>query len=376
MADEVKTTEEVVKTDNGNSTPQPEVVVSGLARQIEKYKTGGMKMETPPKPTNGEQSSATDKKFDYSFFKDLKEDDYKKYESVKDEETRYNLLSLTNDMKKNQRLVSEREKTINELKNTKPEERYAKMEEFMSGMKQDALGTYKRFQKDFDLPDIEFLEKQVSSGGDIQSRLEQWQESDLLPKIEKKFKIESGTFVYDPSEAYKAGTPSYEYRVQTDKQERAWSSEYETTQTKQQEILGKIKQQNDADLLFVKETYFPESEFESKEKAEEAFVTALNKLDEIQSRNQKGEFDPLANPFAFRNIFRGVMFDELVAKTVDKAVNDLHSQYNAKGLYLPGSEQPTNVTTVKGVAPATSASDEQKRKFSPMHRSIRYSTTQ
>lgn len=339
-------------------------VVSGLSRQIAQYQKSataepGERVEDTQKPPEPK------KEFDYTVFKDLDDKDYDKYKDLKekDEAVYYDLLNHRDSMKKNQRLLAEREKTINEMKSkiTTPED-VEKMKEFVTGLKSDALGTYRRFQKDFDLPEPEFLERQVASGGSVEDRLSQWQEAELVPAIEKKFKIEEGTFTYDANEAFKVGTPSYEYRIKTEKQEKQMFSEYETSKAREIDILKKTKEQTDNDLLFLRQTYFPDSDFEVKDeqgnvdaeqakaKAEEAFIASLNKLDEIQLKVKEGEFDAAQNPFALKNIYRGIFYDELVEKAVEKAVNDLHAQYNVKGLYLEGKPSPTDVNGIKGKA--------------------------
>ncbi len=359
MADEAKVdvTEEIVPP-----------IRSGLSQQLKQYQD---------KPVD---KSVDVKSYDYTVFKDLGDEDYKKYESLKakDEGSYYEILSHRNDMKKGQRIIADREKTINELKSKSiiPED-VQKLKEFVEGMKTNPVDTYKRYQKDFNLPEPTFLEKQISSGGGVEGRLQQWQDSDLIPSIEKKFKLEPGTFVYSSNEAYKVGTPSYEFRMQTEKQEKTLNSEYETVQTRQADILVKTKQQNDADLKFLQETYFPVSEFEVKDekgvtnveettkKAQEAFTASLTKLDEIYTEIKNGEFDSSKNPFALKNIYRGIFFDELVQKAVQKATSDLTAQYNSKGLYLAGKEPPTDVNKVNGESVIIADS---KRKFGVANR--------
>jgi hypothetical protein len=374
MADEA-TTEVKVPEEGATQTKAEPDFQSGMARRVEFMKNPSIpihgKEEANKEPEKKEAPKSETKTYDYTFYKDLTEDDYKKHADLKtkDEGLYHQTLGYLNDMKKNQRLVSARERELQELKTQNPNERLAKLEEFIGGFKQDAIGTYKKYQKDFDLPDVDFLEKQVNSGGDISTRLEQWQESELTPKIEKKFKIEQGTFVYDPSQAYKAGTPSYEFRVETDKKEHIWASEYEASELKQREVVTKVKEQTDKDYKFLKDTFFPDAEFETPEKANEAFVGYLKKLDEIQDSIRTGEFDPEKSPFSLRNIFRGIHFDELVKTREDKLITSIHKQYNEKGLYLPSGDQPTDATKLTSI-PTSPNTEDGKNKFSPMHRSV------
>jgi len=373
MLDPVVPTEEVVKeTVPAEAIPKFE---SGMTRAINR---------TMNKPSNGisttevKSPSGEIKTYDYSFFKDLGDDDYKKYEPLKitDESSYYEILQHRNEMKKNQRLLSERDKELGQLRGQKPDERLAKHQEFFDGLKKDFKGTYSRFQKDFDLPDFQYVENQ-SAGNSVQERLQQFQEVELTPNIEKKFKLEDGTFVYDANEAYKAGTPSYEYRLQTDKYEKGLTSEYETNLTKQQNLLSKVREQTDADMKFLREGYFPNSDYESPEKADEAFVAYLSELDKIQAQISTGDFNPEQNPFALRNIFRGVHHDSLLKTALEKQAKDIHSQYSAKGLYLPNNELPTDPTKLKGNIPPPNGSDYKgDGKFSPMHRRIKQSFNQ
>jgi hypothetical protein len=372
MPDPVVPTEEVVIKETASAEAVPKFE-SGMTRAINK---------TINRPSNGvstttvETPSGEIKTYDYSFFKDLGDDDYKKYEPIKtkDEGHYYEILQHRNEMKKNQRLLSERDKELGQLRGQKPDERLAKHQEFFDGLKKDFKGTYSRFQKDFDLPDFQYVENQSASGNSIQERLQQFQDIELTPNIEKKFKLEEGTFVYDANEAYKAGTPSYEYRLQTEVKERGLTSEYETNLTKQQTLLTKVKQQTDADMKFLREGYFPDKDYESPQKADEAFVAYLTELDKVQAQINTGEFNPEQNPFALRNIFRGVHHDNLSKTALEKQAKDIHSQYNAKGLYLPDNELPTDPTKLKGNTPPP-ATGEYKGdgKFSPMHRRIKQS---
>lgn len=374
-AEEVVIAEEAakIKADDSTLIPEKKEIKSGLLRSLDRHKN-------TPLPTETKPAEEPVKKYDYTVLKDLDENDFKKFEHLKqkDEATYYELMSHRNDVKKNQRLVAVREKEINDLKTKSnvPEE-VQKMREFISNLKKDAYGTYKQYQKDFDLPDIEFFEKQMNSGGGIEDRIVQWQESDLIPSIEKKFKLESNTFVYDANEAFKAGTPSYEFRIQTEKREKEMSSEYETIQTRQRTILSKVQQQNDADLKYLRETFFPNSEFAvegdatgelARQKADEAFGQSLTELDEIQRQIREGEFDPTLNPFALRNIWRGINYDKLLKAEKEKLERNLHAQYNAKGLYLVKEDMPTDVSKVKGKTPEMSSSEP--RKHGILHKRI------
>jgi hypothetical protein len=359
MADEVVEEQVVNPPVVGNS--EESVVRSGanrsLAHELNKPSASNPESMQPQVPPPV---------YDYSFIKDLSEDDLKKYQPLKEkygEDVYHQTVTLANDVKKHQRIVSEREKKIQAFESAKPDEELTKHREFIEGLRKDAIGTYKRFQKDFNLPEPEFLEKQVASGGDVQSRLAQFQDGQLVPDIEKKFKIETGTFVYDPSEAYKAGTPSYEFRVSTERKETEFNNEYNKKVQLENEVLTTAKSQLEGDMKYLRDTFFPDSEFvkydekgnvinaeEAHKSADEAFTKSLAKIDENQNAIKEGKFDSEQNPYSLRVIFRGMHFEELAKARTDKVINDIHKQYHSKGLYLPSEETPIDATKIKGNA--------------------------
>ncbi|MHB9147699.1 MAG: KOW domain-containing RNA-binding protein [Candidatus Amoebophilus sp.] len=361
MPEEIKATEEVVETE--------QKFRGGLGNSLDYLaKTKPEEITGTKTKTKVEETKVDAPKYDYSFFKDLNEDDYKKFEAVKakDEEAYYNILSNRNEMKKNQRLLSAYQTGKTPDVNTK----LAKHEEFIAELRKDGLGAWKRFQTDFDLPEPEFLERQIISGGDVSSRLMQYQETELVPNIEKKFKLEAGSFLYDANDAYKSGTPSYEYRIQTEKKENALSAEFETSRTQQAELAKNIKEQSEADIKYLKDTFFPDSDYESQGKAQEAYTAMLAKLDENQVKIRQGKFTAEENPFSARNIFRGVHFEFLRDAAIKKATADLHKQYNDLGLFLPTKETPTDPTKIKGSDSIIAKQPDSRNQFSPLRRSL------
>jgi len=363
MADEVRTESETQQTTQ--VTPEPPVIKSGMNRMV----ANQLKV-TEPAPIKIEEQKPT---YDYSFIKDLSKEDLSKYEPLKekDEALYHQTITLANDVKKNQRLVSERETELAKLRTLKSADP-TKHQEFVEALRKDGVSAYKQYQTELDLPELEIMQRQMTSGGDVQSRLEQWQSSELIPGIESKHKIDKGTFTYEPGEAYKAGTPSYDFRVETEKREKVLTSEVETVKARELDIASKVKQQTDQDMKFLRETYFPDTNYKTPAEADEAFVSSLNQIDENQEKIRKGDFDPALNPYSLRNIFRGINFDALSQARVDREAASIHAQYNAKGLFLPNNEQkPTNLTEVKGNAPASGDPDRLKR--SPMLRRVNQS---
>ena len=183
-----------------------------------------------------------------------------------------------------------------------------------------------------------------------------------MPQVEKKFGIEEGDFVFDPTEAYKAGTPSYYYRTMTEKKENELTSEFEKTHQKTQEALTKMVENRNLDLKHLKETYFAEDE--------EGFINSLSAIDEMTNKMKEGDFSAEANPFSLRNIFRGVHFESLMNKALESQANEIHKQYADNGLYLPDDEtEVTDVTKMKG-KPPSKPNEKAGSKFSPLRRSL------
>lgn len=354
------TTDEVVET-NPQIDETAEIKRTGvMGDMINRYKD---KTTIEPKDTpEVKAESAEEKKYDYSFFKDLTNDDYEKYADLKtkDESLYYELLTNRNEMKKNQRLVSQREVELAKAK--EPSEAIKKYDEFFNGLKKDFFGTYKKHQTEFNLPDLEFINRQIETGGDLQSRLQQWQANDLIVQIEKRFKLDNGDFIYDPADAYKAGTPSYEYRIATERKEKEMQSEYDTQETNRATAFKKIAEEREKDLMFLKDTYYKDNEDE--------FVSLLGEMDTKASLMREGNFSSDANPFAIKNLFRGVFFDKLLAKSNEMLANKIHQEYNSKGMFLPsnGKEKFLDSTNIKGGT--TDMSIDTKPKFGAMSRSF------
>ena len=320
--------------------------------------------EKPDESKKPEETDVNDflKEFDEEFIKALPKEEIEQLVKADKKEVAKKYFETQKTLKELQNQISQKEEEIKKFSNSN---------EFFEGLKKDFIGTYKRFQKEYGLPDLDFIQKQVQTGGDVASRLAQWQKEELVKQIADKFEIDPEEFVYDPSEAYTAGTPSYEYRIRTEQRERELLSEYDKTKASEEEALKKVVEQRNKDLLELRKTYFPDEDFESPEKADEAFVAHLQKLDEMYSKMQEGDFSPKGNPFSLYNIFRGVMFDDLVSQAVNKAVQQVHEEYHKHSLYLPEDKEiPTDATQVKGenVKPKV---DDKKRKFSPLYRTMK-----
>lgn len=220
-----------------------------------------------------------------------------------------------------------------------------KLASFVDGLKTDFYKTYESHHEEFGLPDIDYLKNQITNISDKESRIEQWQNTELIPHIERKFKLEPGTFVNDPADLYKKGTPTEMFRRETSNKEKELDEQFGKQEQLKIQTVQRITEQQQKDVEFLKKNYYIGSE--------ENFDKAMEDFNTIAERLSKGELSEDKNPFAIRNIFRGVYFDELAEALVKKAEDNLHKQYNGLGLFLPHSDKgtPTDVTNVKGTSP-------------------------
>lgn len=253
---------------------------------------------------------------------------------------------LIKDVKK---WMSISEKYKNE--NTEPDKKYVR---FIEDLKKDFYRGYETHAEEFGLPSISYLRNQMNNVGDRDSRIQQWQDVELIPAIEKRFKLEPGTFVSDPQDLYRKGTPTEMFRRETEYKERELDQEFQQQESNKQQIIQKISEQQQKDVDFLKQNYYINEE--------EKFEKVMGEFNSIADRLSKGELSEDKNPFAVRNIFRGVYFNELADALVKKAEANLHKQYNDKGLYLPDADRgtPTDVTSIKGTPPQESKGPSNK----------------
>lgn len=336
------------------------------------------------KDVKNEQSN-----FDYGVLKNIKDehlskiDEYLKNKKINDPEVRYKLAVNQNDILTHQTLSEQRKVELEKLKMASLPTEVKEYDEFIKELQADPVKAFQTYKDKFGLPSLEFVTKQLSSGTDINSKIKEWQDTELTKKIEKKFKIEDGTFVFDASEAYKVGTPSYEFRVETNKKENELSSSYKVEELKEKEIINKIKTQRTSDLSFLKDTYFKSDSFsvdesfqgteEEKEnilagKAEEAFKAKLKVIDEMVEKASKGDVD--SNPYSLKIIFRGINHEELLKRAIEDNTRKINEAYNKKGFFLPKGEYPTDVSSVTPVASSPKSPNRKVNKFSPLSRSI------
>jgi hypothetical protein len=236
-------------------------------------------------------------------------------------------------------LKTEKQNLLNEIEKLKKNAPEGMDDDFISDLKENVLDAFDKHGEKYGLPDVESVMSEVQKRATVQAEITNWQQDELVKEIEKKHDIEEGTFVFDPSEAWSKGTPSCEFREKTEKKEREINTRQERYQKEREKQLSLVAEQQGKDKDYIKETFYGEDEETFNAKMEE-----FNSLGEKMAEGDIGK-----NPFAVRNIFRGVYFDELAQTMVDKAVAKVHKQYEAQGMTLPDrGSGPDGASTVNG----------------------------
>lgn len=381
-----KTTPEVIEKpivpeDSAEHTTK-EHVESPMDRMLNRYKGEVPAIKPAPKPIELKEE----------FLKDTKPEDIEKFKKMPlDENMRNTLIETYNNMNKYNRLQTERDIKIKELEKLAPADGgNVKQQEFIDGLKTDFKGTLDKYKDEFGLPDAESIVGQLARANDLAGKMITFQEKELVPKLEKKHKLEVGTFVYDPNEAHTPGTPSYEYRVNTEMQEKKYLQEQIDNEKNINDAEKRINDERANQILNLHKEFFPETEVkagmsteeiakitEANQKSKDEYTAMLGQIDNmfIKMRETKS-FTPDINPIAISNIFKGVFFDKLAQARVDKAVADVHAEYRQKGMYIPDNGKPpvTDFSKVSGKAPNT-LTREQLDQLNPLQRSINRSLT-
>ncbi len=281
---------------------------------------------------------------------------------------------LISEVKKNQKLVTDRDTELTSLK-AKMSELEIKAQSggdpdvkaFLEDLTKDFAGAWSKYREKLGLPDLNLISAQISKG-DNTSRLAQWQEAFLQDEIEKQFKLEKGEFVYNPADSRKAGTASYEWDRQTKLREQELDNEIKTIQDSEKARLTNVKTQQEADKEYIKNTYFG-----GDQKVLDKVIEDFNNIPKLIN---EGKLKAEDHPFSLRNLIRGVNFETLSKIRADKEVADVVSQFNKLGFYLPKNENPTDISNLKGKNREQSPlNKEQKVRFSPMLQEIERTVT-
>jgi hypothetical protein len=206
----------------------------------------------------------------------------------------------------------------------------------------------------------------MEAARDLDGFLAKWQQTALIQDLKKKFpdKVDDG-WTFDVGEAYQAGTPSYTYRVATEEKRQEITSLLKGQKAREEAVVSQYAKQRDEDVKFIKE---------SCGLTDEQLKAQLEKFDSLHQQVFEGKLTPDKHPFALRNLYRGVYFDELVAvekqKATELAVNQLKEMYKEKGIILPelkptdGSGKPeTSLPPVSGAEKKKSPMAAQMEKY-------------
>lgn len=362
--------EEVIAEEEVETTEKAEPFETGLGRMLDRYqeKPAEEEEEKPAeeeeevvKPT--EEEVVVKEPVELSH---LNEDDKTKVASMEVSDLRKFTLETINDMKNHQKKAHGYKLDV---------EKNAKTAEFIEGLKKDFTGTYKEYQAELGLPELSHAQHQIAEGGDVSARVAQWQETELIKQIEKKHKLDEGEFVFDPSEAYDAKSPSSTWRIATAKKEAELMGEYQVEKDKETAVMDTMVEQRNSDLVFLKDTYFAKEVYETPEAADADFKSYLKRIDESSEKMKEGKITPEINPFSLRNIFRGMFYDELKDKAILQVADKIHKQYNTLGLFLPDEEkEPTDATKPAGETIKPKIKDDKRKAHSPMLRAVSYYT--
>ena len=323
------------------------------------------------------------------FIKDLKPEELEEYKKMPlDEKFRIKFIETANNMQKYNKLQNEKQLKIQELeKNVIPDEQTQKMKAFFDEAKIDFVAAVNKYKDDLNLPDISTINTDTNRVKDFEGKMKVYQEKDLIPRLEQKHNLGDGNFVYDPAEAHKPGTASYEYRVETERYEKKLKDEEDAITANIAKATEQIQKDRNEQLIKLQKDFYPLAELkddmspemrqqimDSNAITQKTFVDMLTKIDNMYAEMKKtGKFSADVNPVAIENIFKGVFFEELAGKRVNDAIAKLHAEYKSKGMYLPdnGKNPPvTDINSLNGKSPVPDSMSEQRLKNSPLARQI------
>lgn len=278
--------------------------------------------------------------------------------------------ALIEEVKKNQRFVSDRNTKIQELENKvktleeKPTVTDEKLKSFITDIKQDLVNGWKKHSKDLELPDIGLIQASGSSGS-VEDRLLDWQENTLKDQIEKEFELEKGEFEVVKEDLFQPKTASYRWRTATEAKEKELQKELQDLSNAEKTRLADIQRKQTEDIKWYADTFAGGDQNE--------VVKLVSEINDIPAKIAKGELTPEKHPFSLRNLLVSYKYDELVKKAVNDAVAQTTKQFNEKGIYLENEDElPTDLTKIK-----KAASEKKKIEFdkklisnSPMLRNV------
>jgi len=256
---------------------------------------------------------------------------------------------LVSEIKKNQTLLNDTTKKYTELE-TKYKELEAKqgsltdekLKTFLTEFRSDPSKAYQKYQKELELPDMNLFKGLVNNPNDNMLKLKHYQQTELIPLIEKKFNFDKGTFKFDADEAEDPETASALFRKMSRDREYELDSELKKAITLKTEQEQRAKEGQKEDLNWLRDNIYGGDQ----KKADEA----LQHLHSLPEKILKGEAPPTSHPFRLRTLLLGVNHETLVKQAVDKAVEEteekLITAYAKEGLYLK-NPAPEDLKTIK-----------------------------
>lgn len=273
---------------------------------------------------------------------------------------------LIEEIKKNQRFVSERdrkieelESTVNELKKNGNTEGDSESKAFLDGLKNDFRGTYEKYKSKLGLPDIDLVQAQFKNEGTT-ARVKQWQKSSLRKELEKEFNLAEGEFEYDSKEAAEAGTPSFEWDKRTDDKVLELRSQQQRLKEAEQARLDKVKEEQQSDIKWFAKRYLDND----TEKAN----SIVKDINQIMSDVAQGKAPSHKHPFSMRNFLIAYQHPEIVKNKVKEAVEKTKQAFAERGITLPDDKVPTNHSKKKGKG--FQEQNTEVDEFSPMKQSL------
>lgn len=287
--------------------------------------------------------------------------------------------ALVEEVKKNQRLVSERDDKLKTFDTVQTENTQlkAQLEElkkgkvgedptaqaFFDALRKDATAAWSKFKVKLNLPDLGLVQTQFSGGGHA-ARLKQYLETTIKPQIESEFGMEKGAFKFSAEEAEADPTSASAHYLELKRgKETELQTEVSTQEARESSIATAVKAQQAADLKWYTDKYLGGDQAKAVELWKEVEAKAI----EVAS----GKAKPEEHPFSLRTILQGYNHEKLTQDAVAKNTVDLKQQYAGLSMFLPG-ETKENITNLKNIKSDIKPKDDgtpfkiEKSEFSPM----------
>ncbi len=264
-------------------------------------------------------------------------EDEKKPESTDELET-INRMNKSDVVKLARKFQSNYDKTKAELDKLKSQ--YQVLEEQLNYIYSDPINAIQKIA-----PDIGSL-IQVD---DVEKTVKAWQQNTLLKQMKEKFgdKI-TDDWEPDPSELTDPESPTFYYTLQSQEMYRQLNERKINREKirqmeiqKQQQLEQIANERNMQDLMYLKNEFgLTDQELQNYA---ERYAKLMTKLNE----------DPYPDfhPQRVKNLILSTFFDEFVNRKVqlevEKAINQVHSEYQKKGIYIKKPDVPIDATESK-----------------------------